>query len=59
MSAIQTLTCEKDDALRKLARAEFTCDSYQDRLNSADKKINELQKATVRVYTSQCGVWHN
>jgi hypothetical protein len=47
MQAIQSLTSEKDDALKKLARSEFTCDSYQNRLEIADKKINELQKATV------------
>jgi hypothetical protein len=47
MQAIQNLTSEKDDTLKKLARSEFTCDSYQNRLEIADRKINELQKATV------------
>ena len=47
MHAIQTLTSERDEAFRKVNRLDVTCDSYQTRLETAERKIDELQKAIV------------
>lgn len=47
MHAIQTLTSERDEAFRKVSRLDVTCDSYQTRLEIAERKIDELQKAIV------------
>lgn len=47
MHAIQTLTTERDEAFRKVSRLDVTCDSYQTRLEIAERKIDELQKAIV------------
>jgi hypothetical protein len=47
MITIQSLTSERDEALKKFSRAEFTCDSYQTRLDNAERKIEEMQKAIV------------
>ncbi|RMZ90855.1 hypothetical protein DV736_g1889, partial [Chaetothyriales sp. CBS 134916] len=42
---ISTLTNDRDEALRKLQRSEFTCNAYQDRLTVANRKIEDLQKS--------------
>ena len=47
MITIQSLISEKEEALRKLSRLEFTCDSYQTRVELAERKSDELQKAIV------------
>ena len=47
MQTIQSLTAEKDEALRKYNRVDVTCNAYQTRLETAEKKIDELQKAIV------------
>ena len=51
MQAIQSLTSDRDEALRKVSRLDVTCDSYQTRLENAERKIDELQKAIVSLPT--------
>ncbi len=53
MHAIRRLTGERDEALKKMSRLDVTCDTCQNRLGIAERRIDELQKAIVCLPVSQ------
>lgn len=52
MTQVERLLQEKEDALRKKERVEFTCDAYQDRFKNAEKQLDSLRKTIVCCVTT-------
>ena len=48
MHQIQLLSTERDAAVRKRDQIEFTCDSYQVKLEHAERAFSDFQKAANR-----------
>ncbi|KPI42223.1 uncharacterized protein AB675_9492 [Cyphellophora attinorum] len=42
---VSTLSKERDDAVRRSQRADMTCDTYQQKLEMAEKRLDSLEKA--------------